>query len=500
LQRITRGSVIGKVIRESGVGIDVHVISHPAGEAEDAFVVPRTRRPEALPRRRQLLAGVLAAVGLPALTWVLAQFRDEIELPSVLLLFLLFVVVVSAVGGLLPALATAVVASILVNWYFVEPIHTLTIDEPENILAVIVFVAVAAIVSGVVAVAARRAADARRTRVEAEALSRLAGSSPVWSVLDGLRLVLGLDGTSVLHRQGSGWTVEAASGDRVPESPEAGSDTFVLDDDHVLVLAGRPVRSEDQRVLDAFVKEITAAVNLGELEAEAQSASVLQAANDLRAALLSAVSHDLRAPISAIKASVTSLLEDDIERTPEARRELLEAMRKETDGLNSVVENLLDIGRLQTGALEIRAAPVGLEEIIPAAVRSIGAGDNSVNIDVADSLPRVLADPGLLERALANLIRDAVRYSPPNAPARIAAGTVDGEVDVRVVDRGSGVAEEDHPRLFMPFQRVGDSQNERASLGLAVARGFVEAMGGEVELEETPGGGLTVVVRLRGVG
>ena len=156
------------------------------------------------------------------------------------------------------------------------------------------------------------------------------------------------------------------------------------------------------------------------------------------------------------------------------------------------------MSRIQAGALEIRRAPVGLEEVIPAALRSLGTADDSVDLDVAESLPRVLADAGLLERALANLIHNAVRYSPPNAPARVAAGAVDGVVDVRVVDRGPGVAVEDRPRLFMPFQRLGDSgQSEGVGLGLAVAKGFVEAMGGEIELEDTPGGGLTVVVRLR---
>lgn len=499
LQRLTRGSVIGKVIRESGVGIDVHVISHPAGQSEDAFVVPRTRRPATLPRRRQLLGALLAAIGLPLLTFVLTQMRDQVELPSVLLLFLLLVVVVSAVGGLWPALGAAIVGSLLVNWYFVEPLNTLTISEGENILAVIVFVTVAVIVSGVVALAARRSVEARRVRAEAEALARLAGSSPVWAVLDGLRRLLGLDGAAVLHRQsGGGWRVEAASGDRVPESPEAGSETFVLNDEHVLVVSGAPIRSEDRRVLDAFVRELTASVNLGELEAEAQSAAVLQAANDLRAALLSAVSHDLRTPLSAIKASVTSLLQDDVDWTPEARGEFLDTIAEETDRLNALVGNLLDMGRLQAGALEIRAAPVGLEEVVPAALRSVGADDDSVHVDVAASLPRVLADAGLLERALANVIDNAVRFSPPGSPARVDAGAVDGDVDVRVVDRGPGVSDEDRPRLFLPFQRLGDSgQSEGVGLGLAVAKGFVEAMGGELELEDTPGGGLTVVVRLR---
>ena len=167
--------------------------------------------------------------------------------------------------------------------------------------------------------------------------------------------------------------MEATSGDRVPESPEAGSLTVDLDDEHVLVLAGTPIRSEDQRVLDAFAKELAASVELGELEAEAETAGTLAAANELRAALLSAVSHDLRTPIAAVKASVTSLLQDDVDWTPEARHEFLRTIDEETDRLNALVGNLLDMSRLQTGALEISSTPVGLEEVLPAAVRSIAA-------------------------------------------------------------------------------------------------------------------------------
>ncbi len=496
--RLTRGSVIGEVIRRSGVGIDVHVISHPEGTEDHQLALPQRRRPRSLPHRRVLIGLALAAVGPPALTAVLAQLRGEVGLPSVLLLFLLLVVGVSAVGGLWPALAAAISGFLLVNWYFTPPLYTFTISEGENILALVVFLAVAGTVSWLVALSARRAAEATQVRAEAEALARLAGSSPVSAVLDSLCRVLALEGAAVLHRQETGWRIEATSGERAPESPEAASASIELDRDHVLALSGGPIRSEDQRILDAFAKELAASVELGVLEAEVQAAGVLSAANELRAAILSAVSHDLRTPLAGIKASVTSLLQEDVDWTSEAQREFLVTIAEETDRLNALVGNLLDMSRLQADALDIMPSQVGLEEVLPAAVRSLPLDEDAVQLEVPETLPRILADPGLLERALANLIDNAVRFSPPGQPARVTAGAVDGYVDVRIVDRGPGVPAADRERLFVPFQRLGDSgQGEGIGLGMAVAKGFVEAMGGEIEIEDTPGGGLTVVARLR---
>ena len=158
-QRLTRGSVIGKVIRESGVPIDIHVISHPEARSEEAFVAPRTRRPAALPRRRRLIGALLAVAGLPLLTALLVPLRAELELPSVMLLYLLLVVAVAATGGLAPGLAAAVGAFLLVNWFFIPPFNTFSIGEAEDVLALFVFLAVGAIVSSFVALAARRAAE-----------------------------------------------------------------------------------------------------------------------------------------------------------------------------------------------------------------------------------------------------------------------------------------------------------------------------------------------------
>jgi two-component system sensor histidine kinase KdpD len=415
-----------------------------------------------------------------------------------MLLFLLLVVAVSALGGLWPALAAALVGNLLVNWYFVPPLNTLTIGSTEHLIALAVFLVVAAAMSGFVSLAARRAVEGQRARAEAEALARLAGSSPAVTVLEGLVRVLGLQGAAVLHRVDDGWRIEATAGDRIPETPGAGSTTIELDPDHVLALAGSPLRSEDQRVLDAFARELAASVELGELEAEAQAAGALSAANELRSALLAAVSHDLRTPLAAIKASVTSLRQRDVEWTPEARDEFLATIDEETDRLDALVGNLLDMSRLQTGALEIRTAPVGLDEVLPAALASLGAPNGAVRLDVSDSLPRVLADRGLLERALANVIANAIRFSPAGSPPSVSAGEVDGTVDIRVVDRGPGVPVDERERLFRPFQRLGDGgQSEGVGLGLAVAKGFVEAMGGEIDADDTPGGGLTIVTRLR---
>ena len=268
------------------------------------------------------------------------------------MLFLLLVVVISAVGGVWPALTAAVVGFLLVNWYFTPPVHTFTIEHGENLLALSVFLAVAAVVSGFVSLAARRAADGARARAEAEALAGLAGAAPVPVLLDGLRRILALDAVAVFHRTDAGWTLDHATGAPVPETPSGRQ--VELDDIHVLAVVGRAVESEaDNRILDAFAREITSSLALEELTAEASEAGTLAAAGDLRTAILSAVSHDLRTPLSGIKASVTSLLQEDVEWTPEARHEFLLTIDEESDRLNDLVGNLLDMSRLQTGALDV---------------------------------------------------------------------------------------------------------------------------------------------------
>jgi two-component system, OmpR family, sensor histidine kinase KdpD len=495
-RELTQGSVINDVIRSSGIGLDVHVISREEGADATEPDRRRKRRPTTLPRRRVLTGFLLAAVGLPLLAWVLSHLRDHVGLPSVLLLFLLLVIGVSAVGGLWPALTAAVAGFLIVNWYFTPPLYTLTISEGENVLALVVFVTVAGLVSAFVALAARRAAEGTRARAEAEALARLAGSSSVDALLESLRRALGVDAVGVLHSTGPGWTLDAASGP-APSSPEEATTTIEVDPRHMLVLTGASAADAEERpILQAYARELAASLQLEELEAAASTAGSLAAANELRTALLSAVSHDLRTPLAAIKASVTSLLQEDVDWTAAERNEFLATIHEETDRLDALVGNLLDMSRLQTGSVELHAQPISLDEVIPAALRSLGPRGAEVTLDLPEDVPPVNADAGLLERALANIIANAAAYSPGATSPRVVAGAVDGGVDIRIVDRGPGVPTPERARMFLPFQRLGDSSREGVGLGLAVARGFIEAMNGSIELEDTPGGGLTVVVRL----
>ena len=491
------GSVVSTVIRRSGVGLDVHVIGREA-DAETAVTSgPRLRRPRALPRRRAALGFALAALGAPLLTWLLTHLRDQVSPSSALLLFLLLVVAVSALGGLWPALFVAILGFFLVNWYLTPPLYTFTIGQPENVLALIVFLAVAVTMSVFVALAARRAAQATRARAKAETLMRLAGTSSAPTILDGLRRAFGFDGAALLHRVVTGWQVEAVSGN-APTSPEDAGLSVDVDELHILVASPQmPRTSDDSRMLEAFAKELAASVEHGELEAEAATAEELAAVDELRTSLLSSVSHDLRTPLAAIKASATSLLQNDVEWTAEAERELLMTIDEETDRLNRIVGSLLDMSRLQAGALDVHEELVLLDEVLSEAVASLGVGASQVVLELPESLPPVLGDEALVERAFANVIANAITFSGGSV-VRVIAGRIGATVDVRVVDRGPGVPAEERDRMFLPFQRLGDSQRrDGAGLGLAIAKGFVEAVGGTIEVDDTPGGGLTIVVRLR---
>ena len=501
---LVRGSVINRVVRLSGP-IDVHVISprdRPGEDDEAERTVPRVRRhPAALAPRRQLYGWLLAAAGIPLLSAVLVPLRDEVSPPSVLLLFLLLVVTVATVGGLAPALAAALAGFLVVNRLFTPPLHRWTVAEAENLLALVVFLVVAAVVSALVAAASRRSAEATRAAAEAATLAGLAGTvaepDPLPVLVDHLRHAFGLAGVALLRPAGDGWQTDAASGVDPPTEPADGDQVRSLGDDLVLVVRG-DLAAEDLRVLNAFVAQLAAAIDRRRIGAQAATASALAEANELRSALLQAVSHDLRTPLAGIKASASSLRQADVEWSDTDRDEFLRTIEDETDRLTALVGNLLDMSRIQAGAVAAAPRAVGLEEVVPAAVSGLGPRGRAVEIDVAETIPPVSADPVLLERVVANLVENAVAHSPDAAPVRVEAGEVGGHVLIRVIDRGPGIPPAERERVFQPFQRLHDSPSHGAGvgLGLAVARGFTHAMGGDLTIDDTPGGGVTMVVEL----
>jgi two-component system, OmpR family, sensor histidine kinase KdpD len=503
LAELVRGSVINRVVRLSGP-IDVLVISRDPDEAVERGVPPVRRHPAALAPRRRLLGWLLAATGLIVLSAVLSHTREHVSLPSILLLYLLLVVLVATVGGLAPALVTAVVGFLLVNRLFTPPIHTWTIKQPENIFALTVFLAVAVVVSALVAAAARRSAEAARAAAEAETLAGLAGTviepDPLPVLVDHLRRTFGLRGAALLREADGGWQVEAGSGPEPPTVPGGSDQTRPLGGGLVLALRGGGLAAEDLRVLNAFVAQLAAAIDRRRVGAQAAQAAALTEADELRSALLQAVSHDLRTPLAGIKASASSLRQPDIQWSEADRDEFLRTIEDETDRLATLVGNLLDMSRIQAGAVAPVTRAVGLEEVVPAAVAGLGPRAQIVDVAVPESLPPVEADPALLERVVANLVDNAVAHSPPDAPVRVEAGEVGDRVLVRIVDRGPGIPASERERVFQPFQRTGDRRRSPrgagVGLGLAVARGFTQAMGGDLVVDDTPGGGTTMVLDL----
>jgi two-component system sensor histidine kinase KdpD len=508
-QILSRG--VGVETTASSGSIDVHMITH--GEASKGRRRPVLAR-AALTRKRRLSGWAIALAGMPLLTAVLAPFRDVLSLPSEILIFLMMTVGVALVGGMWPAITVAVGGSLLLNWFFTPPVGQFTISDPENFFALVVFVLVAAAVSTIVDIAARRTRQAARAGADAEVLSTLAGhvlrgEAALPSLLARMRETFGLSSVTLLERRpGAGrtpdcqsdpdaWRIVATSGGAPCTCPGQADTDVVIDEDTVLAARGGPMEAADRTVLEAFAAEAVVALRQERLRQEAEQAKPLAEADRMRTALLAAVSHDLRTPLASAMAAVESLRNTDIAWSQDDRAELLATAQESLDRLDRLVANLLDMSRLQAGVLGLDLQPLALEEIVPRAVDDLGPPREHVEGDIPIELPEVLADPALLERVLVNLMSNAVRYSPPGEKVLITASWHDGHVEIRVIDRGPGIPPEHHDRVFLPFQRLGDRDNHTGvGLGLALSRGLTEAMGGTLVPEETPGGGLTMILTL----
>jgi two-component system, OmpR family, sensor histidine kinase KdpD len=511
LSALLTGPGIGaRTIRGSG-DIDVHIVTHAhMGRGRG---LPRRRG--GLTRRRQLAGYLLAAALCPLLTVVLASLRGDLNLTSEVLAFLVAVIIVALVGGFVPAILVAVAGSLLLNYYFTPPVHQWTIAETNNALALGVFVAVGLVVSSVVDTAARRTRQAARSSAESELLvtasgSVLRGQRAVEAVLDRVREAFGMESVTLLEcgqAQGTaarspaaGWQVVAYSGEPPVTRPTDADVEVPVADTLSLALRGRALPASDRRVLGAFAAYAAVALEQQRLAAEAEAARPIAEADRMRTALLAAVSHDLRTPLASAKAAVTSLRSADVQWGEEDRDELLATADESLDRLTHLVDNLLDMSRLQAGALSVFPRPSGLEEIVARSLDDLGAAGHTVTVDIPDLLPEVQVDPAILERVIVNLIQNALRYSPDGKPPLLIASSLGDQVELRVVDRGPGIPRAQRDRIFVPFQRLGDTDNTTGvGLGLALARGLTEAMGGTLEPEETPGGGMTMMLWLPAV-
>ena len=510
LETFLAGEGIGATITRLSGPIDVHMVTHQEASGHHGPRLPKLLG-SGLTARRRLQGALVAAVGLPLLTLVLTRLQAGLNLSSEILLYLLLVVGVALVGGFYPALAAAVAASLLLNWYFTPPVGTFTIAERNNVLALLVFVVVAAAVSAVVERAARRTREAARAAAEAATLATLAGSvlqgaNPLAALLDQLRETFGLATVSLLERptgqlDDTGWQVAAAVGQAPPSAPGEADVQVPVSDTVTLAATGPAPRPEDLRVLSAFAAQAATALEHQYLSQQAEQAQGAVEADRMRTALLAAVSHDLRSPLASAKAAVGSLRSRDVTWTPHDRDELLATADESLDRLIRLVENLLDLSRLQAGALSVFIRPVALDEIVPLALDDLGPGGHDVVVRLPEDLPDCLADAALLERVVANLTANALRHSPAGRPPLLSASTLGDRFEIHVVDHGPGIAPAHRDQMFAPFQRLGDTDNTTGvGLGLALSRGLTEAMGGSLTPQETPGGGLTMIVSLSRAG
>ncbi|WP_338764557.1 sensor histidine kinase KdpD [Nocardia vulneris] len=502
---------IGSTVVQQSGKIDVHMVTHE--EAHRGL-----RRSSFMPR--QPIRAWLAAVLVPmAVCGIGIVFLDGfLQLGGLSAVFFIGVVAVALLGGVVPAAFSALLSGLLLNWFFADPRYSLTISEPDNFVTVVVLLFVAVAVAALVDVAAKQTLQARRASQEAELLTMFAGAvlhgADLPNLLEQVRETYGQRAVSML----CGEQVVAEVGADPPQRATDADTTIQAGDaTSLLLLAGRPLAAGDRPVLNAVANQAAGLVRQSRLAEEASAAAALLEADRLRRALLSAVSHDLRTPLAGAKAAVSSLRSDDIEFSAEDTGELLETIEESVDQLTALVGNLLDSSRLAVGVVKPQLRQVYMDEVVHRALVSVGMGARGlrraamdrVKVEVGDVSVR--ADSGLLERVVANLIDNALRhatrdmaftqpcgagdYHPP--PVRVTAEREGDRVSIAVVDTGPGVPPGAEEQLFEPFQRLGDRDNTTGvGLGLSVVRGFVEAMGGTVHAEPTPGAGLTMIVDL----
>ncbi len=496
LAALLSGPGIGAtVIRESG-DIDVHIVSHSA--AARTLVLPQFG--SALSVRRRALGFAFALVGGPLLTAALVAARSSETITGDVLSYQLLVILVALVGGIWPALFAALLSGLTLDYFFIQPLYTVTVATPSHILALALYVVNALLVSYVVDAAARRARTARRSASESELLASVAGS--VLRGEDALAALVGRTreafnlGAARLRADGG---TRYSDGDwpaaAVGESPaftrlQVGERGF-------LELWGRELAASDRRLLAVITAQLEAALEHRELTETARGLGSLAEADKVRTALLAAVGHDLRRPLTAATAAVTGLRATDVQWSEQDRSELLATAEESLASLSSLVTSLLDVSRLQAGVVGVALEPLDVADVVLPALEELELGPAEVELEIPSVQRTVLADPVLLQRVLVNLLANAVRFSPAGSRAVLAVSEFAGRVEIRVIDSGPGVPEQRRGEIFVPFQRLGDTDNATGlGLGLALAKGFTEGMGGTLETEDTPGGGLTMVLSL----
>jgi two-component system sensor histidine kinase KdpD len=456
--------------------------------------------------------GVAIAIAAPVCATLLAlPFSDASDEAAAASLYLLAVVVAAALGGLWSGLAASVLSFLGLNFFFTEPEHTFRVGKTQDLVALLVFLLVASIVGALLARALEERARATERERQAALLNyiatKLLAPEPLerrlgdlaTALLDPFDLVRCelrarvLDDELTVARERSGAPGERITVPMLAAKEPSGTLSAVRRE-------GAPdLAASDRELLEACGRQISVALERARLDAEVEAARVASEASQMRAALFSSVTHDLRTPLASIKASVTSLLDEDVAHERPQELELLQTVLHETDRLNQLVGNILDLARVRAGSL-VPAKELGsIEEVLESVLHRMQRGLERVSLRVLvrPDLPDVMMDPVQIDQVLTNLMENAIRFSPPGAELQIAVVPWRDGVQVRISDRGPGIPPEERERVFEPFYRGASADGTGGSgLGLAIARAVILAHGGRIRIEGSPSGGASVVFDL----
>ncbi|MES6998815.1 ATP-binding protein [Cutibacterium acnes] len=493
LSRLLTGhDVEADIIRASGA-IDVHIVSHDA----QAKALRLPRMGGSLSTRRRIAGFAVLAVLGPLLTWLLVSSRSPEALTTDVLAYELLAVVVALVGGAFSSLIAALASGFALDYFFTKPFYTVTVNEPLHLVALLLYLLTAALVSVVVDRAARKTRVARRAAAESGLLQSVAGlvlrgEDAVESLLSRATEAFGLSGARLMTdgKVVANW---GTTSDQVTEHR--------IDDHTVVEFHGPEPDASERRLMSVIAAQLGTALEQHQLEETAKAVEPLAATDRVRTALLSAVGHDLRRPLAAATAAVSGLRSEWSKLSDQDRADLLETADEALSQLANLVTDLLDVSRLQSGVLGVSVMPVDPAEVIMPALDELSLGPADVEIDLGSDVPEMVADPALLQRVVVNLLSNALRYEPAGSRVRLAESSFANQVEIRVIDHGPGIPEDRRDDVMVPFQRLGDTDSSVGlGLGLALSKGFVEGMDGTLALEDTPGGGLTMVIILPRVG
>src|SRR5487761_1985124 len=484
--------IVEKVLRHAR-DLDTHIIA--VGGERPLRTHPR-RAKSRLSVRRRVGALVGAALGLPVLTALMTLGRASISLSSVGLVYLSAVVVLTVWGGALAGVVAAVGAFGLENYYFVAPVHTLVIARPDDVVTLVAFLIFALAASATVAVLTQHSSEAERARAEARVLAETAAHvggahEDLVPLLDSLRQVFAASSVALLVRHESAWSTEVLAGE-APLDPGSGQ-RFPIDDDHALVVSGATLDDQDRDLVGAFAGRIAAGLRARVIAHDAAELRDLAEAESFRLALFRIAADDLRRPLEEIGAMVGALREPGA--NPALVKPRVAEVAERVHRLIRLVTNLVDAGRLEAAEVTPRLELVRVGDLVAGALDSVDTRGRRVALDVPGDLPDLATDPHLARRVIANVITNGCRFGPPDEPVRVRAGMVGDWVEVLVVDRGPGMDPAQRDAVLAPFDHLSGSTLS-AGLNLTVASGLAQLLGGALRFEDTPGGGLTVVIEL----